>query len=215
MAAPNNPKMFHIVHVDHLASIVRDGALFSDAIMSRRDDSYGTKIGMDHIKQRRMKTPIGDGAIGMVGEYVPFYFCPRSVMLYILHRGNHNDISYRGGQEPIIHLVSDVNRAISWADSQNKRWAFSNTNAGAGYAEFFYDKSSLDILRWDMIRLNDFRPQEVKEAKQSEFLVRDEFNWELVTEVAVYSEKVKRQVEAVIEGAKHKPIVVVRKEWYY
>ncbi len=39
-----------------------------------------------------------------VGEYVPFYFCPRSVMLYILYMGNHPELGYRGGQAPIVHL---------------------------------------------------------------------------------------------------------------
>jgi len=42
-----------------------------------------------------------------VGQYVPFYFCPRSIMLYILHRGNHPDLDYREGQGPILHLQAD------------------------------------------------------------------------------------------------------------
>ena len=35
-----------------------------------------------------------------VGEYVPFNFCPRSVMLYILHMGNAEGLTYHGGQGP-------------------------------------------------------------------------------------------------------------------
>lgn len=106
MTVPENPKIFHIVHVDHLASIVHDGGLFSDAVMSQRADDFGTKIGMQHIKERRMQAPVGGPAGGMVGEYVPFYFCPRSIMLYIMHMSDHPDITYRGGQAPIIHLVT-------------------------------------------------------------------------------------------------------------
>ena len=212
---PENPKIFHIVHVDHLASIVRDGGLSSDVIMSARNDDTGTKIGMQHIKERRMRSPVGKPAGGMVGEYVPFYFCPRSIMLYIMYMSDHPDITYRGGQEPIIHLVSDVDRVIEWANTTGRPWVFTNTNAGAGYAEFFYDTAKLKELRWDLIRLKDFRPQQVKDAKQSEFLVKDTLPWELITGIAVYNEVTKRQVEAILKNAKHKPIVKVYKEWYY
>jgi hypothetical protein len=65
-----------------------------------------------------------------VGECVPFYFCPRSVMLYMFHMRNHRDIEYRGGQEPILHLMADLRRAVEWAGQNGLRWAFTNSNAG-------------------------------------------------------------------------------------
>ena len=34
MPQPTHPKIYHIVHVDRLASIMADGALWSDAAMS-------------------------------------------------------------------------------------------------------------------------------------------------------------------------------------
>ncbi|MBN2800521.1 MAG: DUF4433 domain-containing protein [Deltaproteobacteria bacterium] len=37
-----------------------------------------------------------------VGAYVPFYVCPRSVMLSLISRANHPKIAYRGGQNPIL-----------------------------------------------------------------------------------------------------------------
>lgn len=212
---PDNPKIFHIVHIDHLASIIKDNKLFSDAVMSRRPDEYGTKIGMGHIKERRLKKQISGDGHGVVGQYVPFYFCPRSVMLFIMFKRQHPDISYRGGQEPIIHLVSDVDSVIEWARSKSKKWAFTNTNAGAGYAEFFYRKEDMSVLKWDLIRLKDFRPQEVKDAKQSEFLVWESFDWELIKGIAVYNESTRKQVEKILEGSKHKPVVKVVEEWYY
>lgn len=213
MDIPDNPKIFHIVHVDHLDSIVHDNRLLSDATMSQRPDNYGTQIGMRHIKDRRMATAVDNN--GTVGEYVPFYFCPRSVMLFIMYKSDHPDITYRGGQEPIIHLVSDMDRAIGWADKHGNSWVFSNTNAGAGYVEFFRDKSKLNELRWDLIKLRDFRPQQIKDAKQSEFLVKNEFPWELITGIVVYNEATKKRVEETIKDAKHKPVVKVCKEWYY
>ena len=50
---PANPKLYHIVHVDKLASIVADGRLLCDAVMAPRANA-GTVIGMTDIKTRRL-----------------------------------------------------------------------------------------------------------------------------------------------------------------
>jgi hypothetical protein len=50
---PTNPKIYHIVHLDHLPSILNDGFLFSDATMNGRM-AAGTVIGMPKIKERRL-----------------------------------------------------------------------------------------------------------------------------------------------------------------
>lgn len=53
MAIPTQPKIYHIVHVDRLLSIIQDGYLWCDAEIVRRNQG-GTSIGMNHIKQRRL-----------------------------------------------------------------------------------------------------------------------------------------------------------------
>ena len=104
MTVPDRPKLYHIVHVDRLASIVSDGFLWSDATVARRGLG-GTTIGMSKIKHRRLKELTLASHPGLhVGECVPFYFCPRSVMLYVIRRADHSELRYRGGQEPILHL---------------------------------------------------------------------------------------------------------------
>ena len=50
-----------------------------------------------------------------VGDYVPFYFCPRSVMLFVIHRANHPELTYREGQGPIVHLEADLPSVIQRA----------------------------------------------------------------------------------------------------
>jgi len=113
MPMPATPKIYHIVHVDRLPSIVADGFLWSDAEIVRRARP-GTTIGMNSIKQRRLnKLTLTSHPSLYVGACVPFYFCPRSVMLYLIHLANDPDLAYRGGQEPIVHLESDLNRAVA------------------------------------------------------------------------------------------------------
>lgn len=57
MPAPAHPKLYHILHVDRLASVLHDGELLSDAVMMQRPQN-GTVIGMDKIKQRRLGLPV-------------------------------------------------------------------------------------------------------------------------------------------------------------
>ena len=54
MTVPTNPEIYHIVHVDRLASIIADGGLLCDAAVVRKS-SPGTTIGMGRIKQRRLR----------------------------------------------------------------------------------------------------------------------------------------------------------------
>lgn len=132
MAVPVNPKIYHIVHVDKLTSIATDGFLFSDAELAQRP-ANGTVIGMNNIKARRMHELTLASRPGLyVGQCVPFYFCPRSVMLYLIHRRN-SELAYKGGQGPIVHLVADLQAAVAWADANARRWAFTLSNAGSFY----------------------------------------------------------------------------------
>src|SRR5688572_32339603 len=127
---------------------------------------------MSHIKKRRLTEIEVDCHAGTyVGDYVPFYFCPRSIMLYILHRGNHPDLNYTEGQGPIVHLQADLHAVIEWAHSNGKRWAFSDRNAGAYFAKFYTGVDQLGEVNWGAIATTDFRNMVVKEGKQAEFLV--------------------------------------------
>src|SRR5437867_3296151 len=100
---PAQPKIYHILHIDRLASVLATGGLWCDAEMQRRG-GIGTTIGMSRIKQRRLALPVSCHPGDYVGDRVPFYFCPRSIMLYIIFMANHEDLAYRGGQGPILHL---------------------------------------------------------------------------------------------------------------
>lgn len=140
MTVPARPKLYHIAHVDRLPSIVADQCLWCDRVVVRRAPA-GTMIGMNSIKQRRLsELRLTSHPALFVGDCVPFYFCPRSVMLYLIYQGNHPELAYRGGQGPIVHFEADLHAVVAWADAQPRRWAFTLSNAGARY---FEDRSAL------------------------------------------------------------------------
>jgi hypothetical protein len=174
-----------------------------------------TAIGMSDIKRRRLGLPVKCHAGDHVGDYVPFYFCPRSVMLYVIFCANHPDLTYRGGQGPIIHLEGDLHEVVSWADDSNRRWAFSLSNAGARYTEFRASLDHLDQLDWAAIAAPDWRLDQVKERKQAEFLVQGAFPWNLVRRIGVRTSGIRETVVVALSETSHQPDVVIRPEWYY
>ncbi len=144
---PTEPKIYHIIHVDRLASVLGDDALLCDATIASRM-SPGTTIGMTDIKARRLQSPLGSRPGLHVGDCVPFYFCPRSVMLYLIARSNHPNLQYRGGQDPILHLEADMHSSIAWAEKNARHWAFTLSNAGAVYFEDRCQTSQLNEINW-------------------------------------------------------------------
>jgi hypothetical protein len=208
---PPQPKIYHIAHVDRLPSIVADGFLWCD-----RCAPAGTTIGMSNIKQRRLTLPLRSYPDLHVGDCVPFYFCPRSVMLYLIHRANHPDLTYHGGQEPILHFEADLRTVVAWADAQPAHWAFTNSNAGSRYFEDYNNLAHLGRIDWNAVQALEWA--RYKEGKQAEFLLEHRFPWHLIELIGVQSPVVYRQVvndlnDLPAQG--HRPMVEVRPEWYY
>lgn len=214
-AVPPNPKIYHITHVDNLVGIAAAGRLWSDRARIDRGLPCSL-VGMSRIKQRRLDEIEVDCHAGTkVGEYVPFYFCPRSIMLYILHMGNSPDITYTGGQTPIVHLRADLNAVIAWAETQRVRWACSDRNAGAYVAWFFKRRADLNKINWPAVTNTIFRDPVVKEGKQAEFLLHESFPWQLVEAIGVRNEAIQTKVRTALRGLAHRPPVSVQASWYY
>lgn len=214
---PEHPRIFHIVHGDRLKSIMNDGGLHCDARMINRP-SAGTTIGMTNIKERRLRWRVPCHPGICVGDYVPFYFCPRSPMLYSIHRKNtdpdsESDLAYGDGQEPIVHLEADLREVVDWANYADRRWAFSTGNAAAAGVQFHDDLDRLDRLDWNAVEARQW--QEVMKEKQAEFLVHGFVPWRLVSGIGVISDRIRKRVLQIIEAARHEPRVMVKRHWYY
>lgn len=217
MNIPEQPKIYHIVHVDRLKSIIQSGLLCDAQIVN--NSCQGTTIGMSTIKSRRLKLALNSHPGLYVGACVPFYFCPRSIMLYIIHQANHPELSYRGGQDPIVHLEFDLHAVAEWAEVNNQRWAFTLSNAGS---YFFEDRSNMEQLHeinWDAVQTNKWGGPSVsalvKEGKQAEFLIETSLPWSLVQRVGVLKQVTYTQVSQALTTSSHKPQLEIKPEWYY
>ena len=199
--------------MDRLASIISEGTLWCDAEMANRAET-GTTIGIKNIKQRRLTNELNSHPGLRVGDCVPFYLCPRSIMLFVIYKGNYTELEYRGGQGSIVHLEADLRQVVAWADANGKRWVFTSTNAGAGYFEDYSDLHQLNKLDWDAIQANDWAGAR-KEGKQAEFLMEHSFPWDMVSRIGVHSAGIRGKVLGETQMAKHQPPVEIKPDWYY
>ena len=201
-----------MTHIQNLVGIISAGCVYSDRqLLEIRPEVV---IGFDHIKRRRLEEIEVTCHPGTkVGEYVPFYFCARSVMLYVISR-RHQDLSYQGGQRQIVHLVTTVETAIDVATEG--RWAYSDANAGAYYTIFYDDLERIgELIDWDAVNATNWSDPAVKEKKQAEFLVYDQFRWECIHQIGTQNNQVAEQVRAILRQSSHVPEVIVRPGWYY
>lgn len=198
--------LFHITEVSNLALIVASGGLLSDVGLATVQHQV---IVYPNIKQRRMtqyRVPCCDNRF--VGEFVPFYYCPRSPMLFTVNKGNTGRPA--GCQTDIVHLVSSVAAALKL----NRPWAISDVNAGAGYATFSNNIEALETLDWNAIQARQWQGK--VSAKQAEFLLLDQFEWSSIAVIGCHNAQTADKVSAILEKlpGPH-PQVVVENSWYY
>lgn len=205
MATP----IYHITHLDNLMGIVSADRIWSD---NRRIEKGFpcTNIGHANIKERRLRRAVPVSSGGKLGQYVPFNFCNRSVMLYVIHKNGVQ--GYGGGQQPVLHLVSSIQSVVD----SGRPWAFTDRHAELAYAEYFDDLKNLDQVHWDVMPLKWWSDDDqTMQARQAEFLVYDYLPWKSVESIGVHNQQIKLQVSGLLKNAPHKPEVVVQPTWYY
>ena len=124
MPPPTNPKIYHIVHVDRLPSIIAAGCLWSDAEIVRRaaiDGDMGTTMGMNSIKETRLTVRQLKSHPGLhVGQCVPLGCNQRQRLA-----GQESDRGHRRGTESAAggnpRKANTFRR--SSATRQRARWA--------------------------------------------------------------------------------------------
>ena len=135
-------------------------------------------------------------------------------MLYLIYRRNE-ELTYKGGQEPIVHLEADFHQAVEWAEQNGRRWAFTLSNAGAYYFEDRSNVQQLADINWEAVQARQWTGQGIKEGKQAKFLMEMSFPWELIERVGIFSNTYVQPVSMAMAGADHRPKIEIKRDWYY
>jgi hypothetical protein len=83
----DNIAIYHITHMKNLSGIIQNGSIMAQNLIRESKVSY-CNIAYNSIQDRRSSVPVPCGQRGYLHDYVPFYFAPRSPMLYTIRKGN-------------------------------------------------------------------------------------------------------------------------------
>lgn len=86
MAPVVDRPIVHFTPVDNLPGALQRGCLIADSVVQSLSIDI-RECGDVAIKQRRRTMPVHVNPLGCVGDYVPFYFAPRSPIMYKIWRG--------------------------------------------------------------------------------------------------------------------------------
>lgn len=206
-----NPWLFHITHISNLLGIIKQGGLLANNTLN----SHYTNIAHQSIQTRRHSSPVPCGAGGMLHDYVPFYFCRRSPMLYAIYKNKID--GYEGGQTEVIYLVT----RFSTIQKSGLSWVFTDGHAAMAFSDFYDNPIHFNQVDWELMTAKywhdtDDEPDR-KRRRQAEFLVHQHLPWSCLRGIAVYDGIHKRQVESILNTAPliNKPSVEVLPNWYY
>ncbi|MEP7766007.1 DUF4433 domain-containing protein [Sanguibacter sp. 25GB23B1] len=206
---PDPIGIYHFTHLRNLPGIVTDG-LRSDA-ECRRGGRTQVEIGSSAIRERRLALRVGGvGPGGCVGDYVPWYFGPRSPMMFTLGKNNYE---YQDGFDNVVYLVSSVPTIARLGCA----WIASDRNAALNLAEFTADESELaDHISWEVISARYWTDHvDGADLRAAEFLVHDSAPWTAVEAVVTRTVATQTVVENLLTGHRHSPPVIVRPGWYF
>lgn len=224
MLAPKPTRLFHITAIANLPAILAAGALLSK--------NGGAAAGIDYQNiahtgaqgaraVRAAPNPPG----GVVHDYVPFYFAPRSPMLYALNGGRVAGCPWR--QADIVHFETTVENVTA----AGRPFVFYDRNATLAFSTAYTDPAHLDsAIAWDLLteapQLDGFciywqsratvaRYADRMERRQAEFLVRNDAPLNCMTRLGVIDVARQAQVQAMGAHAGVPLAVDIMPSWYF
>jgi hypothetical protein len=201
-----------MTHVDNLAAVLAAGGLSCDRDV--RDNKLACiDIGNAEIKADRYKVRIDCGPGGVVADYVPFYFAPRSPMLYKISRGGVP--TYAGGQNDVLYLVGHA-QAVA---SAKLGFVFTNGHARMAISQSFDDLRKLKEVDWAVMGSKYWHDTQEhpdrKWRRQAEFLVHSFWPINQIEFIAARTKEVAGQAKSIVESAGFDLDVRVMFQWYF
>lgn len=209
---PRPTPIMHFTDWENLPGIA-SGGLAGDN-QAQGSVGYVRDIGNRGIKDRRRTKDVPVGAKGKVADYVPFYFAPRSPMMYALMCGRVPE--FTGSILDFAYLVTSVERLLEFGLTV----VLSDRNASMDVVEF-----SVDPLEWDRLvdwpLMNEIMwnstgdDPDRRERRMAECLVHPVVPWEAFDRIVVADNDRRAVVSAVLGSLGDTIPVDVDRHWYF
>lgn len=182
---------FRITHIDNIPHIVRCGLVRADSPL--RDEHY-VSIGDKQVIKVRGEREIKGYRIS---EFVPFYFGPRSPMLYVIQHG-YNGVA-KIDAENIVYCVVRLDDLVR--DSID--CVFTDGHALSNLTTI-YTKDKLPLIdslvNYDDVyssQWNSETDMDLKRRKEAELLIKNDLPAQYIRGFVVYNERAKQRMESL------------------
>ncbi len=212
IARPEPTWLYHFTHVRHLETVLADG-LWCDNIM-QANGLMQAEVGHRSIKERRRTSPVGVPPGGVTADYVPFYYAPRSPMMYVIHMGGVDE--YQEGLDPLVYLVTTPESVKATGSAI----VVSDGNCASALTDFSADLDDLDrLVDWELMGDTWWRntPEDGdrKRRRAAELLVHQHLPWGAIQRVCTRTESMLENVREILEAHGASQPVELRRDWYY
>lgn len=212
MSRPVPTPVMHFTHVANLSSLINDGLAGDSYIVASGQEIVD--VGMPKIKTARRRRIVPIAPHGVVGDYVPFYFAPRSPTMSSIHHGQVPQ--YQDGCESLVYLISTAERMVELglavvASDRNARLDYASFETVGGDWGEDIDWQLMKATWWN----NTTEEPDRRERRMAECLVHATVPWDAIGEVVAKNEATANAARAVIMAAGHATPVNVRPNWYF
>jgi hypothetical protein len=220
---PRPLRIFHMTAICNLASIAKSKKLYSNALLQKKKIEYGN-IAYQGAQGKRATKMVAKPPGGVIHDYVPFYFAPRSPMLFTINKGNVEGCPHR--QQDIVHFMTTVEAVIA----DQSPYVFYDYNATLSIATCYSDVKNLTKIDWNLFHelpcldgyckywhsvLDNPKYSLRQETRQAEFLVHKSVPLKLIGLVGAYNEAKAAEVSQIFEEAGIELEVQAKPEWYF
>jgi hypothetical protein len=200
-------RLFRMTHMDNIPHLLSHGITHRN---SPNANSNYMPIGDNSLIRTRDEFIIPNGR--KLGDFIPFYFGPRSPMLYVMQRG-YNGVTKADPNE-IVYCVSNVRLIIETGNEI----LFTNGHAIDSLTDYF-DRNNLmaidEIVKSEDVYSKFWKSTEdtdLKRKKEAEFLVLGDLPLNVISGFIVYSENTKN---VLMEYGIHERQVFVSEKYYF
>lgn len=202
--------ILRITHYDNLDLILKKGIHCPNS--NKASSSY-INVGHQNLIAKRGKRTVPISPNGVLNDYVPFYFAPKSPMLYSIFKKNVDGFS--GNQKDIIYLVSSVETIIE----AKLDFVFTDGHAYELISKFYNKFSDLNKIDWHLMGAtywnNTVEDNDRMRRRMAEFLVYQFVPVSCILAIVVQNEKTKDVVESVQNKCNTQIQTLIKPGWYY
>lgn len=207
---PEEARIFRITHVDNVRWLLANGLHCKN---SAKQDPDFVPIGSPELIAKRAHRVVECGPGGTLGDYVPFYFTPYSIMMLNIKTGWGGAIQRDNAE--IVVLASSIHRLVELGI----QFVFFDGHAYMEESTGYDSVDDLGKIDWPLLRSRDFANDPDDPGKkgryQAEALVYRHLPASALLGIACYNQEVAGNVANLVAEQGLELPVKALPGWYF